>query len=51
MLGYTLRQFKDYSKAVVSQQKEYAHEQLVLMRAAQADLKDFKKVEKKLRDG
>lgn len=51
MLGLTLAQFKAFSKAVVRRQKQRAHEFLVLSRAAQAESKDFKKVEKRLRDG
>lgn len=51
MLGYTLAQLKDYSQAVVRQEKRRDHASLVLMRAAQAEEKGFKKVEKALRDG
>lgn len=51
MLGYTLKQFNAYSKAVMRQHRQRAHEFLVLTRAAQAEGKDYKKVEKALRDG
>jgi hypothetical protein len=51
VLGYTLAEFKAYSRAVARRMKQQAHEGLVLARAAQADKDSFKKVEKALRDG
>ena len=51
MLGYTLKQFSAYSKAVVRQKQQQAHEFLVLTRAAQAEGKVYKKVEMALRNG